>query len=52
MIRDALDGTSELVARFERLEPSREQLGDELAKLRADIESHLLKLLTIKKEPK
>jgi putative GTP pyrophosphokinase len=50
-IRNALDSASELVANFERLEPKREQFGNELTKLRSEIESNLLKFLAVMKEP-
>ena len=52
VIRDALDGASDLVARFERLEPRREELGEELLKLREEIEGNLLTFLDVMKEPR
>ena len=52
VIRDALDGASDLVARFERLEPRREELGEELLKLREEIEGNLLRFLDVMKEPR
>ena len=51
VIREALDSASDLVARFERIEPKREQFGDELTTLRSEIEGNLLKFLAIMKEP-
>ena len=48
--REALDNASVIVARYERLEPNRPQLGDELAVLRGQIEENLLKMLAIVKE--
>ncbi len=49
-IRTTLDQTSELVARFERLEPRKDELGEQLSALRRDVETNLLKLLAIMKE--
>ena len=48
--RNALDNASVIVARYERLEPKRPQLGDELAVLRNQIEANLLKMLAFVKE--
>ena len=50
--REALDSTSVRVASYERLEPNRQQLGDELATVRSLLEEHLLEMLAIVKESK
>ena len=49
-IRITLDQASGLVAQFERLEPRRDELGEQLTALRLDVETNLLKLLAVMKE--
>jgi putative GTP pyrophosphokinase len=46
-VRCALDQASELVARFERLELNKDQIGDQLVELRSVIETNLLEFLAI-----
>jgi putative GTP pyrophosphokinase len=46
-VRCALDQASEWVARFERLEPNKDQIGDQLVELRSVIETPLLEFLAI-----
>ncbi len=48
--REALDSASAMVATYEKLEPDREVIGDELELIRSKVESILLKMLATVKD--